>query len=253
MVDSNTYGRALLVSSDVKGYGSGTDKRHEAVQRTLVQVQEQAASQAGLRRIEWVIQPGGDGELACLPGTEHEPAVAGDYVMALNQALAAHNAGVPEEERVRLRVALHYGVAYPAAHGLAGQAVVEVSRLVNWPPLKRVLEVKNRVNLVLILSDRVFRETVLQGHTTHKTEQFLPVRVREKEFSGDAWVWAPGEDLSDLDFLRDPEPPRHPNLLTPPGAALPPRFDQKADVITNLNANVVDARGSVFGVTRERS
>ncbi|MBN6053880.1 hypothetical protein JYK22_18205, partial [Nonomuraea sp. RK-328] len=237
------YGRALLVSSDAKGYGGGDDKRHEAIQAAFVQVQERAAREAGLGRGAWGIQPAGDGELAVLPSGEHEPTVVDAYVRCLDRALAEHNRGLPPEERVRLRVAIHYGVAYPAANGLAGQAVVEVSRLVNWKPLKKVLDVKDGANLVLILSDRVYRETVLQRHTSYKAEEFVQVCVQEKEFVGNAWIWVPGGHHVGLDFLRSPQ-------SDAPRAA--PAIRQQADVINNLHGPV-DARQAVFGISRERA
>lgn len=233
MIEMGGYGRALLVSSETKGYGSGTGKRHEAVQEAFVRVQEEAARMAGLRRDTWSRQPRGGGELALLPLGEREPLVVDDFIRSLNSALDAHNATFAKEDHIRLKVAIHYGVAYPTAHGLAGQAVAEVSRMIDWNPLKDLLELKETANLILLLSDRVYTDVVTQGHTTYDPKEFVKVHVQEKEFSGDAWVWAPGENLHGLDILARPEP-------------APPVVSQQ--VINNLYG-AVDARRAVFGVS----
>lgn len=237
-----TYARRLLISSDTAGYGSGTDKRHEAFQAGFVAAHERAAVAAGRDRGRWDVHPEGDGELAVLPPTESEPAVVDDYVRALAEALRRRNNGLAVEDRLRLRVAVHFGVAYPAANGFAGQAVVEVSRLIAWQPLKRVLHENQNVNLVLILSGRVFSETVRQGHTSYTVEAFAPVRVREKEFDGEAWIWSPDIDVRKLSYSTEPAQPRGDK---PAGTSVV----QTAEVITN-NSGPVDARGAVFGISR---
>jgi hypothetical protein len=142
---------------------------------------------------------------------------------------------------------VHFGVAYPAANGVAGQAPVEVSRLVQWPPLKRVLAENTDVNLILILSDRLFAETVKQGHTSYNVDDFVRVHVREKEFDGEAWVWSPDHDVRLLTYLarrgQNSSGEREPS----PGHS----FTQKASVI-NTFAERVDAREANFGVIGER-
>ncbi|MEV4889858.1 hypothetical protein AB0K48_10770 [Nonomuraea sp. NPDC055795] len=228
------YGRALLVSSDTKGYGAGTDKRHETIQEVFVRIHEEAARAAGLNRESWLRQPAGDGELACVPQTEREPSVVDAYVRELDRALGAHNTGLDVDERIRIRVAMHYGVAYPASNGLAGQAVVEVSRLVDWKPLKKLLDKNQKLNLVLILSDRVFTDVVSQGHTSYEPKEFVRVNVKEKEFSGVAWVWGPEGIAHDLTVPETPRPPA-----------------QQAEVINNLYGSV-DARRATFGVGGDR-
>ncbi|MER6944170.1 hypothetical protein ABT294_09120 [Nonomuraea sp. NPDC000554] len=246
-METRDFGRALVVSSDLRGYGRGNDKRHETMQAEFVALHQQAAEEAGLNRDAWVRQPGGDGELAVLPAGEPEALVVDQYVRALDERLRGRNGDLPAEERLRLRMAAAFGSAYPAANGYAGQAVVEASRLLAWQPLKRILDEKPDVNLVLILSQRVFDDTVRQGHTSHSTRTFLEVKVQEKEYEAPAWIWVPGMNPEELDFLHK---------STDTGATVSPvnglvgTISQDAEVITNLYGPV-DARQSVFGVSRK--
>jgi hypothetical protein len=244
------FGRALVISSDLKGYGQGNDKRQEAMQDGFVALHEAAAEIAGLRRHEWAKQPGGDGELAVLPPGEPEPRVVDDYVRALHQGLATHNAGRPHADRLRLRVAIAFGNAYAAANGFAGQAVVEVSRLVAWEPLKSVFKECDQADLVVILSERVFEDTVRQGHTSFRVADFRAVTVHEKGFCCTAWVWVPGADVAALKCLASSadNSTSDNSTLPSPADSNEMKMSQQAQAITNMYGPV-DARGAVFGVS----
>jgi len=235
------FGRGLLVKTDAAGYGQGDDQQHTAVQAGLVKVMNEAAEAAQLTRNVWFTQRAGDGELALLPSTESEPRVVDDFVRELDAALGRHNLGLEPDHRLRLRVGIHFGVAYPAPNGLAGQAVVAVSRLVDCRPLREALAGADLVNLALVLSGRVFEETVQQGHTSHRPETFRKVTVRHKEYRGDAWIRVPGADVHRLELSDDPP-------ATSPEARPHARGEARHPVVVNEFNERVDARRAVFGV-----
>ncbi|GAA3096203.1 hypothetical protein [Streptosporangium carneum] len=243
-MESVSFKRALVMSSDLRGYGQGNDRRHETMQRNFVDLHTAAAVQAGLNREDWAIQPGGDGELAVLPASEPDPLVADQYIRALHRGLVQRNDALPPDERFRLRVALAFGTAYPSANGYAGQAVVEACRLADWGPLKRVFNERPEANIVLVLSQRVFEDVVLQGHTSYSEDDFHRVTVQEKEFSGPAWVWAPELDAGSLSHLRDS--PK--DTESPKG--MKPNISQRAEVINNVNGPL-KAREVNFGIVRK--
>ncbi|GHE40144.1 hypothetical protein GCM10017673_48160 [Streptosporangium violaceochromogenes] len=242
-MENNYFQRALIMSSDLRGYGQGTDRRHEIMQRNFVDLHATAAVAAGLDRESWEIQPGGDGELAILPASESEPRVVDTYMRALHQDLVRRNSVLAPDERLRLRVALAFGTAYPSANGYAGQAVVEASRLVAWQPLKEIFNARAEVNIAVILSRRVFEDVVLQEHTSYREADFQKVMVRRKEFSGLAWVWAPEIDRASLSRLFDPAETTADRQNTGVNVS------QRAEVITNMRGPV-DARRANFGISR---
>ncbi|MGC4813962.1 hypothetical protein ACLQ29_25810 [Micromonospora sp. DT228] len=151
-------------------------------------------------RSRWVIQPTGDGELALVPPGRNEPRVVDDFVRHVDAELARLNRRRADGERVRLRIAVHQGVAYPSANGFAGQGVVTVSRLLNSAPLHRALTAAPAANVAVALSDDVFRTLVLGDHTTLTERDFRPVTVAEKEYQATAWVRVPGTDVRLLDL-----------------------------------------------------
>src|SRR5436190_24223473 len=125
---SADFGRRFCVSVDAQGYGDRDDQRQRALQDGLIKVLSEAADGARLNRDRWHKQPNGDGEVALLPevNPEPEPRVVDDYVRELDNALSRHNRDLRPEARLRLRVAMHFGVAQLGKNGYTGRAPVDV-------------------------------------------------------------------------------------------------------------------------------
>lgn len=259
MVQDQGFGRALLMACDATGYGSGDDQLQAAMQDGLIKVLDEAAIGAGLVRSEWDKNSTGDGELALLPATESEPRVVDDFIRELDTALARHNRHLADSARLRLRVAIHYGVAYPASNGYAGQGVVAVSRLLDSAPIREAMR-QSATELALILSDGVYSETVVNGHTSLRPEDFRNVEVRIKEFGARAWLWLPHGDVHSLPMTAQQADRPPPNRSAVEASATRgPQTDHGLGLPTadpgteRLSAHTefygpVHAPGSVFGI-----
>ncbi|MFB9683274.1 hypothetical protein [Amycolatopsis plumensis] len=230
---------------DVQGYGGQDDRRHASIQSGLLAVADTAAARCGLDRTTWHRQGAGDGELAILPAGTPEPAVADDYVRELAAALADHNHDLVAEARMRLRIAIHHGVAMPGANGWTGQGVVSVSRLVDSTPLRGALRAFPDAGLAVLVSRQIYTDVVAQRHTSLKPAEFREVVVRHKEFTDVAWLRVPGHDVHGADLAADP--PEGP--VDPPGtrvtAATAPHY--RAESMTVVNGRI-DAPNAVFGI-----
>lgn len=200
------FGRRLLLSADARGYGQSDDHRQAAMQAGLLAVLDEAAERAMLARQSWLRQPAGDGELSILPESASEPRVVDDFVRELSAALARYNEDLRPGARLLLRLAIHHGVAIRAANGFSGQGVVAVSRLVDSRPLREALKTSG-ADLAIILSQRVFLDTVVQRHTSLRSSEFREVRVRNKEYDERAWIRVPGADVHKLDLPERDELP----------------------------------------------
>lgn len=252
MTKDHRFGRALLMACDATGYGSGDDQLQAAMQDGLIRVLDEAAGQARLVRSEWDKNGTGDGELALLPTTESEPRVVDDFVRELDAALARHNRHLADIARLRLRVAIHYGVAYPASNGYAGQGVVAVSRLLDCTPIREAMR-ESDTELALIISDGVFSDIVLNGHTSLRVQDFRKVAVRVKEFAENAWIWLPHDDVHSLSLTgQEPgaEPSRPAGEVPATGGPSPGAGHQEGQSLATHNEfhDVVIAPGSVFGI-----
>jgi hypothetical protein len=234
---STAFERHLLVAVDAVGYGGGSDRAHVALQAGLTRVLSEAAAHSTLNRGVWQLQQQGDGELAILPHDQQEPVVVDDYVRHLAQALAAHNTKAAPEGRIRLRMAIHYGVAMHADNGYAGQGVVAVSRLVDSLPVREALAAAPDADLAVILSRQVFEDIVRQGHVSFEEGDFTPVRVRVKEYTDEAWVTV-------LDERADRPAPLAPGAEPTAAPQVRERAPQQVNNIFNKD---VHAEGAVFG------
>ncbi|WP_328393659.1 hypothetical protein [Nocardia sp. NBC_00416] len=194
------FGRQLVVSVDARGFGSSNDQRQRAIQAGIFGVLDRAADRAELDRSAWDRQHKGDGELAVLPATvaAAEPVLIDGFVRELNAALAQHNHGLRGAQRLRLRLAIHFGVVAKDENGLSGQATVAVSRLVDCAQAKRALDFYDDADLVVVLSNTVFADSVVQRYTDLDPRLFRRVRVRSKEFDDDAFLFVPGHDVNEM-------------------------------------------------------
>ncbi|GAA2795222.1 hypothetical protein GCM10010470_32770 [Saccharopolyspora taberi] len=187
------FSRFLCLAADAWRYGRGDDRRQGEIQRALVAALTDAAERAGLDRSIWRTQPGGDGELALLPSDGTEPRLVDAFIRELDAWLDEYNHDRVAEARLRLRVAMHHGVAYPAPNGYAGKGPVVVSRLLDCRPVRDALDMDSTANLALIISEQIFKDTVYQRHTSLRPEEFVRVFVadQDKDFQAEAWVRVP--------------------------------------------------------------
>ena len=185
--------RALCVACDAEGYSKLPTTRQEALQADLSSVLDRSAAKAGLNRDGWSLQPQGDGELAVVPSSEGDLIVVDSFVRELDACLMALNEPRLPEARLRLRVAMHFGVATHARKGFAGPAPVLVSRLLASKALHEALADATEANLALALSDDLY-DDVVRGHLTSLREtDFVAVHIHEEKFEGPAWIRVPGD------------------------------------------------------------
>ncbi|MEU4691887.1 hypothetical protein [Actinoplanes sp. NPDC023714] len=227
-----TAGRRPLLSVDARGYGAADGRRQVAMQRGLIDLLDDSAEAAGLRRAAWQRQQSGDGEFAVLPADEPESVLIDDFVRALADRVADYNEDRRDEARMRLRLAIHNGVVEPAASGFAGAGAVVVGRLCDCAPAKALQDALPEAGLVVILSNRVYLDTVAQGHTSVRPARFRKVRVRVKEYRDDAWLHVPGADIRAVDLETAAETPPDRPGRTPDMPA------QSAEVISNFHDRV---------------
>ncbi|MFD5033124.1 hypothetical protein ACFWM0_22295 [Streptomyces sp. NPDC058405] len=206
--------RHLCMAADVEKYSRLDTPSQEAIQADLVRVLEEAAVLSGLDRTTWECQPQGDQEFAVLPLDTPEPEVLGGFVRNLATRLGERNANCAEKERMRLRLAIDFGVARTAALGYSGPAPVSVARYLNADQLKRVLKAIDSTDLAVIVSDRLYQDVVrLRGEGEGlDPDRYVRVHVQQKEFSGYGWIHVPEHGPEELEpLVSDPEPDQGPS------------------------------------------
>ncbi|MGY3680920.1 hypothetical protein [Streptomyces sp. TE33382] len=251
------------IAVDAQGYGSNNDRRQSEIQHDLPRLLDRAARRAGLDRAQWQIQNKGDEQLAVRPVDGKEPRLVDDYIRHLASELREFNALRVPAARMRLRAVIHQGLVELADNGLAGTAVVATARLLNARPLYEALAAYPEADLVLLLSDDVFRSMVVGRHTTLLPEDFTRVAVEVKEYEATAWLRVPAlgapavssHQPGTTETGRSAAPaPGEPTAVRPgpavaggsDGAGISNQYGADQISVTNI-AGAVDARGAVFG------
>ncbi|MFF6805777.1 hypothetical protein [Streptomyces sp. NPDC012616] len=266
MLEWSGFCHCACIAVDAQAYGSKNDRSQSEIQHDLPRLLDRAARGAGLDRAQWQIQRKGDEQLAVRPLDGTEPRLVDDYVRHLVAELRRYNAQRVPEARMRLRAVVHQGLVETAENGFAGSAVVATARLLGADQLYDALAAHPDADLVLLLSDDVFRSTVAGGHTTLSTDDFTHVTVRVKEYEAPAWLSVPalgmptaaprtpgrteeGWPASAVPASGRPAGDRHGPAAADPvagGTGISNEYRAESINVTNV-AGSVDARGAVFG------
>jgi hypothetical protein len=180
--------RHLCVAVDAKDYSRLDAAGQEDLQAALVKTLDVAAERAGLERLAWSRQQQGDGELALVPADQDEKLVVDDFVRELDALLDRHNHGRVADARLRLRVAIHHGVAYVSENGYAGPAPVVVSRILASRELHDALAQAPGADLAVALSDGVYGDLVLNRLTSLRPAEFRCTAIKSEKYEGTAWI-----------------------------------------------------------------
>ena len=236
----NGLSRNLCIAVDARKYGSGDDQAQLSIQRLLVQVLDTAAAAAGLHRLSWTRQAGSDSEFAILPPHEPEAVVVDRFVREVAAELRRQNRGRLPEARLRVRMAAYFGRLVPGENGFAGPAPVGVNRLLNSRELRQALD-ESGSDLAVLLSEHIYLDTVAPLHTTWRPWEFRKVRVQEKEFDQNAWLWVQDGDTAARADEGEPQQPQR-----PPTDPLAPTPQPQQSVHTTVQQ--VSSPNVVFGI-----
>lgn len=187
----------FVVGVDVEKYSARNVRQQDETQRALDQILSTAASAAGLDRRLWMTAPGGDGELAILPADVDMVAVVGRFVSELDDRLGTFNEDRVPAMKIRLRVAMHIDTVKPSAFGHAGPGLVVLSRLLDATLLRAALSRAPGANLVLLVSEPVYRKVVESGFGGLQPRRFAAITVdnKDKGFRQTAYLYVPGTSL----------------------------------------------------------
>jgi class 3 adenylate cyclase len=182
--------RTVLVV-DVEKFGDPRrTNRHKLVVRDgLYSALRRALENVGIMWNECDHEDRGDGILIVIPSWFPKSLLVEFFPTELVTALIAHNQTHCEEERIRLRAAIHAGELLYDGHGVVGKAVDLTFRLLDASGLRQALAESANV-LALITSAWFYDEVVQHSHARHHLT-YHQVRVCAKETDTAAWICLP--------------------------------------------------------------
>jgi tetratricopeptide (TPR) repeat protein len=182
--------RTILVV-DVEGFGDQrrTNLHRLAVRDAMYRALEQAFGDAGIPWAECYQESCGDGVFVLIPAQVPKGLLVESMPRELAGALREHNAAHSDQERIRLRMALHAGEVYYDEHGVTAASVNLAFRLLDAGPLKAALA-ESPGALALIVSSWFFDE-VVRHSPAGDAATYRPVEVAVKETATVAWICRP--------------------------------------------------------------
>ncbi|QFG23577.1 hypothetical protein [Actinomadura sp. WMMB 499] len=179
----------LMFGVDIENFSGRASGMQEDAQWNLAQVLNRAALATGIDPRRWLLQPGGDGALIVLPEGLDYARTVGRLPANLERELARIARLGRPGPRLRLRLAFHYGVivTHPVSpFGPAGDAVVQVRRLVDADPVRRLLDERPGRDLALIVSDAIYRDVVASGLCELSGADFrrVDLTIKKRDYHG---------------------------------------------------------------------
>jgi hypothetical protein len=203
MVNSGPAVHRTIIAVDIEGFGdpARTLPHQLGTRAGLYKVVEEALRAAGVPWEQCHIEDRGDAVFILVPPDIPKEPLVDVAPQTLARAVRAHNHTSHEQQRVRLRMAVHAGEVAFDDHGATSTAVTTTFRLLDAPPFKQALRDSSGV-VALIVSRRVF-DDVVRHSVVLQAATFRPIPVAVKETRATAWIALPDQpypaDLTVLD------------------------------------------------------
>lgn len=133
----------------------------------------------------------GDGPLVAVPLSVPPATLVGPVPGRLARLLRQHNRLASTAGRIQLRAAAHIGMVYHDRHGLAGDDVILVCRMLDARPLRQALTAD--ADLAIMISPYVHDILIRPGPDQFDPGLFRPIRTRVKRMRIRGWLYQPGE------------------------------------------------------------
>jgi hypothetical protein len=179
-----------IVAVDITGFGAREEPVQNYVRTAMYTTLQQAFADADVAwpAREWR-DDRGDGALLVLP-PEIADRVLDPLVPYLYAGLRRHNRVSSEAAQIMLRMAVHSGFVYRDDHGLSGEAIVYLCRLLDAPAFKDAVR-GCRAPLGVVVSQYIYDSVVRNGLGLIDPDNYSKIPVVNKETRTEAWLHLP--------------------------------------------------------------
>ncbi|MCC3653391.1 hypothetical protein LIX60_18365 [Streptomyces sp. S07_1.15] len=182
-----------IISLDIENFSPRRDPVQRRVRAAMYRVLDGAMERAGLAAADTVSEDRGDGVLMLIRSSVAPVVIAGPFVRELDEGLGEYAQEANEDHAVRLRMALHQGLAAKDEHGWSGDAVNTACRIVDAQPLRDVLASTPSARMAFAVSDEVHRAVIRHGHRGIDPAAYLPFDLTTKHGETiSTWITVPG-------------------------------------------------------------
>jgi hypothetical protein len=181
-------GRCGLLAVDVVDFG----RRESApvqkyVRARLYALIESSLENSGVDFRQCYTEDRGDGLVLAIPPSTPTERLVDPFVGYVRAGLRLHNLVSNELAQLQLRVALHSGATWTDPHGLVGDSVIHLFRLLDAPSFKQLMR-RSGAYLAVIASNAVYEEIIRHAPGLVDPDDYAEIPVEHKELSGTGWV-----------------------------------------------------------------
>jgi hypothetical protein len=182
-------GRCTLVAADVVGFGGQRRSRQiqTYIRDCLYKLVENALRDSGVEFTRCYSEDRGDGLVVAVPPEVPTDRLIHPFAEYLRAGLRLHNLVSSDLAQLRLRLAVHGAQAWADTHGLVGDSVIHLFRLLDAPAFKHLVHTSGAY-LTLIASDAVYREVIMDAPGLIDPDDYDRMAVDHKELSTTGWV-----------------------------------------------------------------
>ena len=173
---------------DVVGYSDRGVPGQDEVQTRLAGMAQCVLDRLGVSWPDTDHQEAGDEVKLALPSDCELHRVLPLLLNGWRAVVVDDNARHPGD-RIRLRLAIAAGPLRRSALGLVGKQIIEAGRLLNSSILRDAANEHPDVDLVALISDRVYDDVVGSGYPGLDPRHFAKRAVENKTYQGTAWLW----------------------------------------------------------------
>lgn len=194
-----------MMAVDVQGSGTRGNMPQLEMREILSAALAEAFDRSGIDLASCRYDDLGDGARVIIPSATPKYHLIHPVTDELAACLRRANDRADAGEPMKLRAALHAGDVYlNHERGIAGTSLVVLARLLDSAAIREALRASSLTDPVaVIISQHFYEETVPHKYPGIDALAFRKVRVHEKEYSADAWLYVPGGSLP---LGEDPSP-----------------------------------------------
>jgi hypothetical protein len=183
--------RYSIVAVTVSAFSTQTTVDQARWHAHLTEILDEAWHAVQVGPSPWLHQDMGDGVLILVPANIPESRLIGDFIRELVAALNRHNRYMTSKGRLRLQVSMHSGRVDLEQGGLVGGPITVAYRLLEAPQLRAALDDQPTADLVMVISDEVYRDVVGQGYRDLDDNQFQRIEFTTKTGEKAGWLYTP--------------------------------------------------------------
>ncbi|MEU8340992.1 hypothetical protein AB0C74_04810 [Spirillospora sp. NPDC048832] len=163
-----------MTAFDICDFSSGAPQSMLYKRSTMYQVIQEAARAAGLNWDDCEREDRGDGFFLLAPPSYSVHSLVISLAPEINKRLSHINNALPQQQQLRLRMAIHDGDLTRDDHGVVGPDINLLFRMLNAPALRARFE---QGDFALIVSENVFNRVIEWDIGMIERKDFEPLLI----------------------------------------------------------------------------